>query len=256
MTWFKVDDSLYDHPKVETLSLAAVGLWCLAGTYCARQLTDGFISVHRARVLGGSDELFAELLLAGLWDETDDGFQFHDWTTYQPTREHVEAKRKSTKERVAKWRKSHGNDVTHIKSNAVTNADVTRPVTQGVTPPPTRPDPTRISTKNTSSSADANDAVFDAFNEFWTNYPRKVGKASARKAFAKAVLRCDPNIIITAAAALADDPNLPETKFIPHPATWLNRDGWDDEPYPERVGRRKSASSVFMDLARELEAAQ
>lgn len=44
MTWFKVDDGFYDHPKVENLSMAARGLWVTAGSWCAKQLTDGVIS--------------------------------------------------------------------------------------------------------------------------------------------------------------------------------------------------------------------
>jgi len=33
---------------------------------------------------------------------------------------------------------------------------------------------------------------------------------------------------------MAADPNLPDKQFIPHPATWLNRSGWEDEAYPSK----------------------
>ena len=77
-----------------------------------------------------------------------------------------------------------------------------------------------------------------------------MGKAAARKSWAKAVTRTDPAAIIAATASLAADPNLPDTEFIPHPSTWLNRDGWDDEPYPARSNGVKapSGAAMFMSL--------
>jgi hypothetical protein len=43
MTWFKIDDSFYDHPKVFDAPDCAVALWTRAGTWSARNLTDGFV---------------------------------------------------------------------------------------------------------------------------------------------------------------------------------------------------------------------
>ena len=74
------------------------------------------------------------------------------------------------------------------------------------------------------------------FNEFWDAYPRKVGKQKARGKYATAVKRAgDEQTVIDGAHRLANDPNLPEQKFIPHPTTWLERDGWEDEPLPARI---------------------
>ena len=74
----------------------------------------------------------------------------------------------------------------------------------------------------------------DQFDEFWSAYPRKVGKQKARTKFTAACKRTDPQVVIDGARRLAADPNLPEAQFIPHPSTWLERDGWDDEPLPPR----------------------
>lgn len=71
-----------------------------------------------------------------------------------------------------------------------------------------------------------------AFARFWEAYPRKVAKLDAERAFPKA-LRCaagpDPLVTILGGLERAkagwDDP-----QFIPHPATWLNRGQWTDEP--------------------------
>jgi len=81
---------------------------------------------------------------------------------------------------------------------------------------------------------------FERFEQFWQNYPRKVGKNSALKAYTVARSRFAGTIqdfealVVSGALALAQDPNLPATQYIPHPTTWLNREGWNDDPYPER----------------------
>lgn len=76
----------------------------------------------------------------------------------------------------------------------------------------------------------------DPFDEFWSAYPRRVGKQKARGKFTAAVKRAgDARTVIRGARRLAADPNLPETQFIPHPTTWLERDGWEDDPLPPRL---------------------
>lgn len=74
----------------------------------------------------------------------------------------------------------------------------------------------------------------DMFDEFWSVYPRKADKATARKAFDKAITKQDPEQIIYAACLLRDDPNR-VAQFTPLPATWLNKERWEDEPLPTRL---------------------
>jgi hypothetical protein len=66
----------------------------------------------------------------------------------------------------------------------------------------------------------------EEFAEFWAAYPRKVGKADAQRAWAKATKRTDPAKILDVAKRYPwrDDP-----QFIPYPATWLNRGCWEDD---------------------------
>lgn len=68
------------------------------------------------------------------------------------------------------------------------------------------------------------------FVEFWDTYPRKVAKGPAQKAWAKAVKDTEPDLIITALAAQAPLLGNRETRFIPHPASWLNARRWEDDP--------------------------
>lgn len=85
--------------------------------------------------------------------------------------------------------------------------------------------------KKTNKKKTINKNYGDLFNEFWDAYPRKIGKATAEKAFLKLD---EPAVAVAGAKALRDDPNLPPTQYIPHPTTWLNRAGWEDEPYAPR----------------------
>ena len=75
------------------------------------------------------------------------------------------------------------------------------------------------------SSADAD----GEFTEFWTAYPRKVSKADAQRAWAKATKRTDPADIIAGLEAHLPSWASSDPKFIPHAATWLNGQRWLDE---------------------------
>lgn len=70
------------------------------------------------------------------------------------------------------------------------------------------------------------------FEDFWSFYPRKVGKDAARRAFAKR--NVDDMLLAKMLDALETQKRSPEWKkdggqFIPHPSTWLNQGRWQDE---------------------------
>ena len=104
MAWFKVDDGFHGHPKVLDLSLAAVGLWSLAGSWSAKYLTDGFVPEKTLHRLGASRAEADELVTAGLWLTVPGGWRFKDWEHYQPVKEEVEAEREAARERMKKVR--------------------------------------------------------------------------------------------------------------------------------------------------------
>jgi hypothetical protein len=76
----------------------------------------------------------------------------------------------------------------------------------------------------------------NAFDEFWSVYPRKLGKGEAKRAFEKAVSKHGADVVMNGVMSLAADPNLPEPQFIPRAATWLNGERWGDDPYPPKPG--------------------
>lgn len=105
MPWFKVDDSFYAHPKRVGLPMSAVGLWLVAGCWSAQQLTDGYVPKAVLPTLGGNRKDAAALVLAGLWEPKDDGWEFHDWGHYQPTRIQTMADREAARQRMERVRR-------------------------------------------------------------------------------------------------------------------------------------------------------
>lgn len=73
----------------------------------------------------------------------------------------------------------------------------------------------------------------DGFEQFWEAYPKKKAKEAARKAWEHH--RPDDALLRTILAAIAAQRQSPDWvkdrgRYIPHPATWLNRGQWSDEP--------------------------
>jgi len=68
------------------------------------------------------------------------------------------------------------------------------------------------------------------FDRFWAAYPKKVGKGQALRVWK----RLNPDeattddIIAGVSRAKEKDRRFDDPQFIPHPATWLNSRGWED----------------------------
>ena len=63
------------------------------------------------------------------------------------------------------------------------------------------------------------------FNEFWKQYPKKVGKGAARTAYKSAIKKTQYSEIMAGLAKYN-----PDVQFTCNPATWLNQERWNDEP--------------------------
>lgn len=105
------------------------------------------------------------------------------------------------------------------------------PQTQGkvwgsVSVPPTTTTTTTTTNKTTTRESDKSD---ESFEEFWTRYPRKIAKGTARKAWTTAVKKADADQIVNAARSFAARSAGADPKFVPHAATWLNGERWSDE---------------------------
>ena len=82
-----------------------------------------------------------------------------------------------------------------------------------------------------------------SFDLWWEAYPRKEAKGSARKAYEKAIKKVAPDSLLKLTNAFAFDK---ETRFIPHPATWLNAERWIEAQIEPDATPRMSNEEVRM----------
>ncbi|APW37146.1 hypothetical protein RD110_08000 [Rhodoferax koreense] len=130
---------------------------------------------------------------------------------------------------------------------ALTGADAAPPPVQMPHKPVRQPhtnhqepsvEPSRTTNARASDSEiDAGAFVLAGFLEFWKAYPRKVSRPAAHKAWFKVWKTREPDraVIDLMLDAIAwqrktEDWRKEGGRFIPHPATWLNNERWNDEP--------------------------
>ncbi|MBM9467243.1 hypothetical protein [Nakamurella leprariae] len=132
MPYFLVDDNFREHPKVLRIPRrqreSVCGTWVLAGNWSAAKLTDGEIPDYIVEELGLSRRNVETLVSVGLWEETEQGYRFHQWAENgQPVREVVEQKREDNRER---QRRSRGNR--RSEGSVTRDNPVTPPVTHAL----------------------------------------------------------------------------------------------------------------------------
>lgn len=138
MPYFGVDDGFAFHRKALKAGNAALGLWVRAGSWCNQQLTDGYVPLEMVAALGTKSQA-ERLVKAGLWDETADGYQFHEWSEEGRnfTRAEVLAKREKERDRKARQREANstepqvnggGPSGTPTGHDADTHGDVNTPI--------------------------------------------------------------------------------------------------------------------------------
>ena len=81
------------------------------------------------------------------------------------------------------------------------------------------------------------------FEKFWSAYPKKVGKSSAKKAFSRVKEPVETLLTAIERQKCSIQWSKEDGQYIPNPATWLNQSRWEDElatagspnPYPEEL---------------------
>lgn len=117
MPWGKMDDKFHRNRKVRGLlrvhgreGREALGCWTFWWSWC---LDDPDLTgVVPGYELDEDETESARLLVdVGLWDVVDEGYRFHDFHDYNPTREQRDAKKSADRERVANKRGASREDV-------------------------------------------------------------------------------------------------------------------------------------------------
>lgn len=80
----------------------------------------------------------------------------------------------------------------------------------------------------------------DQFEAFWSEYPRKVAKGAARKAFKSAIKKTTIEEILCGVRGYVA--HKPDYADYAHPATWLNGERWNDE-YPTNTQQSKQSGN-------------
>jgi hypothetical protein len=87
------------------------------------------------------------------------------------------------------------------------------------------------------------DLCAEKFDRFWMQYPKRVDKPSARKAFDKAMKRASFDAIIAGVYRYAAERVDEDPKFTKHPTSWLNADAWLNESQPKPLYRGSGSRS-------------
>lgn len=165
MSWVKLDDQFFTHPKVIDLPKDAKLLYLSALTYSAGQLTDGIVSPGALRVIAAtvdvSKDESAALVAAGLWETCEFGWIIHDYHDYNlsagEAKEHKsdisqkrsEAGRKGMASRYANKNQDAGNKNQDADNNAdneeitILQQNANKTDNKNLTPSPS-PSPSRI----------------------------------------------------------------------------------------------------------------
>jgi hypothetical protein len=85
-----------------------------------------------------------------------------------------------------------------------------------------------------------------SFHQFWSAYPRKVGKGAAQKAYAKAIKKAEPDLILARLEAWKGSKGFPEPDYVPHASTWLNGERWLDQLEGEKVVMTETEKQDFL----------
>ncbi|WP_291981969.1 hypothetical protein [Luteitalea sp.] len=141
MPFVRLDDEIADNVKILRAGPAAAWMWAMAVCYSNRKLTDGFVpaeQIDRLTSLRGrkARELADKCVTAGLFDETEGGYQVHDYHDWNPTREKVEADKLAAAQRKADQRARE--DAARAARDAANLGKLVTQLSQrdtGVTPP-------------------------------------------------------------------------------------------------------------------------
>jgi hypothetical protein len=257
VAWARIDDAFYDHPKFcgllsEPDGWALVGFWtaCLAWAHRHTRKPGkipGFVPhstvVRMDRAVGLT---YAQVLVKhGLWEAAEGGYLIHDFGMYLPSAKETVARVAGgllgahrrwhdgpyeecpkchttdcialSHKPIARSQECDGSCVGHAGSFKELTSNHNKPV------PPARGEQATLDVPAPKRDS-------PEFTEFWSHYPRKVGKEAARRAWKTVITRRKvPAKTVIAAAARYKTHCPADDQYVPHPATWLNDGRYDDE---------------------------
>lgn len=217
----------FDHPKIAALSPEAIVAHLQMVVYARKYGTNGEIPMAIAMRFASQalDELASNDPDNPSIIINDDGtVTIHGYADMQETAEQVQARRQARAEagrrgaesRWSKDGKSHGNS--HSKSHGKRDGK-----TMAETETETETD--------TLPSRKRSETTPEGFDAWWAQWPKKVAKAAALKAYKTALKKTDALTLGQSAAAFiaAEKRKGTAIEYIPNASTWLNQERWEDD---------------------------
>lgn len=250
MAWLQVHQTLKDHRKLFDAAdeleitpphmmglLVSFWLWALdnAPKGDLAGITPRMIA--RAAQWDGDPEKLAETLIRAGWiDENEGGtLEIHDWYEYAGK---LIDQRQAEKERSARRRAAAASSADDTPGDLAPTDE--RPAAdQKTTGGKSRVDQSRVkkgsvtppTPSDEGSGAAKKSAIETRFDEFWSAYPKKVGKQYALKAWNKIRPTAELHEAIMQAIGTqkrSEQWRRENGRFIPNPATWLNGGYWEN----------------------------
>ena len=252
-------DSPHTAEASAVLRLAYIGLWCWAddtghGTCNPKELEGAIFPNDDLAVLSHGE--FADFrgilpqlaaVFGVLFYEVDGRvfFEIPSWNRHQRTREGASSRFPMPDEGKPLFTCENTGQSDNLPQSAATRGEI---------PPGTGEQGNRGTGEqgNTCATAHADCATAPAntypaaFETFWDIYPLKRGKRKALNAWTKARRRASDEAINEGAARYRDDPNR-DPGYTKYAEGWLNGDGWDDAPIPQRRQTLTARQSAELD---------
>ena len=113
--------------------------------------------------------------------------------------------------------------------------------------PPSPPSPPFLPPSPSPTTRRARGRSDAEFAVFWSAYPKKVGKKSARKAFDHVSEPVESLVTAIKRQECSAQWSRDGGQYIPNPTTWLNQERWEDQ-LPQRP-----SANPFLDMLEELD---
>jgi hypothetical protein len=220
----KISHNIVENPKIVTLSCEARWAYLESIVYAARNFTDGLID-RRILHQRWSDSVIKELTTNDenpSWIMLDNGdvqiYAFCDWQMTAEKRKEIQEKKRNAGIKSGEARRQTNTTRTGVQQVFEQNAnkkELELEVEQEKIKPLAIASP--------------------LFDEFWQLWPRREGKANAVKAWQKATKKITESDLVEKARAYVTSPTLPQAQFVPHAATWLNGERYNDEPQVHKM---------------------
>lgn len=229
--------------KLQRMRPSALGVYCMAISFCSDVLNDGVMSEDDVIYqLNATEEDIEALIKVGMFERSDDGsYRIHDYLSHQSSREQVETRAEGARNRKRKQRseadvtpESRGDETNVTSMSRRDNSNVT-PESRGDSLTKNQ-EPRTNNQKNFIYNPQTPSGGFEdypqPFEQFWAACAWQADKPEAYAAWKRAIRETNNATLIAAMSNYAADES--NAGYWQKPARWLNNQGWLNKPKPRK----------------------